>query len=468
MILLYLNINIDNSKRFSEKIPDLEDLSPLTKNLTQKGIVNNNNQNKAYDKKDAEAKDNYDSNQLNTDSNNELDKLIQKRSNQGDEKLGLMNNHLFKGSINNRERQYDKNDTDDQRGSNATDTPLFNIKPEDTGMNALNLDKDDKQINEETITGTSSFNQLIHKNTFDGRYHVQGGNSNNEAYSIKHPKIGANFAETISSHPEAMKNFVDQFVQHLQTHPNNDFLGTQVLGGNNNNSLRLKPEDVDKAKKIEDLKDKIETLEKDKVQMSKKFQDKEKMYMERISKLESILQASDKWDIFSLEKQNKEYEVKVLNLSRQVLYLQEEVNKEKQKNNSFIGELMILKQQLVDEISEIKNFKMNTFKKNIGNHLLDNIVEKNNHDISLSSNNNNINHQFKKELNEHNKIYQDHEDMLNNNFNSAAVLNTHIISKNRISTKPRPNKSTGKLNKFVYIFINFNRRNNDNQSWKVQ
>lgn len=355
-----------------------------------------------------------------------------------------MNNNIFKGSIGSRDKQYDKNDTDDQRGSNATDTPLFNIKPEDTGMNALLLDKDDRQMNDEMVTGTSSFNnQLIHKNTFDGRYHVQGGN--NDPYTIKHPTIGPHFAETISSHPEAMKKFVDQFMQHLQTHPNNEVFGTQGLGGTFNNSLKLKPEDVDKAKKIEELKDKVEMLEKDKLQISKKFQDKEKMYMERISKLESILQASDKWDIFSLEKQNKEYEVKVLNLSRQVLYLQEEVNREKQKNNSFIGELMILKQQLVDEISEIKNFKMNTFKKNFGNQLIENIMEKSNNDISMvsNSNNNNVNITLKKEINEKNNLYHDDDEMLNNNFNSAAVLNTHIISKNRISHKPRPNKSTG-------------------------
>ena len=148
---------------------------------------------------------------------------------------------------------------------------------------------------------------------------------------------------------------------------------TQVIEDNTHNlgsSLKMKSDDALKHKQIEDLKEKVEILEKEKISLINNFQSKENNYIERIKKLENIIHASDKWDMFSLEKQNKEYEIKLINLSRQVIYLQDEISKEKEKNNSFIGELMMLKQQLVEEIAEIKNFKVNTFKKGFGEKLI--------------------------------------------------------------------------------------------------
>lgn len=435
-----------------------------------KNSSNNKNLNKQLsDRKESEFKEGFDQSNKEKEQN-ELDKLTQNKSQ--DDKLGSINNNLFRGSLlgsDNVKESIFKEENDPKNDNNPTNTPLFNLKSENSNNQDL-LNNDDFT----SVRNNNSEPMFSKANLDNNKNYVKSGNNKNEdqtnnSASIKPPSLplNFNFAESMATNPEGMKKFVEQFVHHLQTAPNSENILAGTFNSNNNlggttNTLRMKTEEIDKVKKIEELKEKVESLEKEKIIMIKRFYEKEKVYIDRITKLENILHASDKWDLFSLEKQNKEYEIKVHNLSKQVLYLQEEINKEKYKNNSFIGELMILKQQLVDEISEIKNFKLNTFKKNFGEKFLggllleeknrtyavdENILNAKNNFINTNNNNNkgltpepNSNKDLIAESEKHGTIIKPKE-ALTHNFHSAAILsqgNSKKIFKGKVT------KSVGK------------------------
>lgn len=436
----------------------------MTKNNAQKtgnpiNNITNSNKPTLAEKKELDTKENLDTlSNKEQKTNSELDKLIQKKQTMNLERssgLTTVNDRLFKGigGSENNAKEFNSESTKNVNEDNqliSSDTPLFNVKPEsNNNLGSLKLEKEEKVQGEIISKEIIKPKEMYAKSPMENRQTFQGGV--NESVSIKVPKLpdNLNFADTIASNPDGMKKFVDQFVQHLTTHPNNDIFGN-TLG----NSLKVKPEEVDKVKRIEEYKDRMENLEREKILLMKKFQEKEKVYIDKINKLESLLHASDKWDIFSLEKQNKEYEIKIINLTKQILYLQEKLNTEKKKNNSFIGELMILKQQLVEEISEIKTFKLNTFKKNFGEKFLDNIINEKgfNSNNALNEAQDGINKVYKKE--------HDDEKALNNEgltsshgFNSATYLNQGGNPSKRVISKPRPNKSVGKNILYIIILI---------------
>jgi hypothetical protein len=147
--------------------------------------------------------------------------------------------------------------------------------------------------------------------------------------------------------------------------------------------------------------------------------------------------------------------MKISQLTRQVIALQDELKKEKNKNNSFIGELMVLKQQLVDEVTEIKNFKISAFKKTFGNKILEGMnVNKSIENINEPSNNS-LNYdpynEGKNELRD-NKIVSSRQlsgdfdiknTLGNNRVNSASVINDN--SKKIISKPPKILRSSDNI-----------------------
>lgn len=159
---------------------------------------------------------------------------------------------------------------------------------------------------------------------------------------------------------DGMKQFVDQFMKVMSSQQSELGNSGKNLGFS---SLKIKNDDTDKLKAIEELKEKLESSEKEKTNIIKKYQEKERLLLERVNKLESLLQASDKWDIVSLERQNKDYETKIINLSRQISSLQIQLNEEKMKQNNSAGEIMILKQKMIDEICKYKEFNNSMVKK---------------------------------------------------------------------------------------------------------
>ena len=68
-------------------------------------------------------------------------------------------------------------------------------------------------------------------------------------------------------------------------------------------------------KLIEELREKTEGFEKENYYLKKNFEDKEKIYSEKIKFLENQLQFSSKSDIILLQKQNREYEEHVNDLN---------------------------------------------------------------------------------------------------------------------------------------------------------
>ena len=365
-------------------------------------------------------------------------------------------------------------------------TPLFNISKEDNEMDSFELNKGEEMFEDTNQKGKNSnnykqalnfnssnnksnndisSNQKINKSETTSFLTKQSGNVGNN--NINNNKINTNNAYSLNT----TSNFPDNYNDNNNDMKNSDNLKSIVenvlkqLNNENKNldrdtgfglgtSLRIK-NNPELERKYEELKEKYNQSEKEKNAYIKKFAADEKRYLDRINKLENIISASDKWDIYALEKQNNEYEMKISQLTRQVIALQDELKKEKNKNNSFIGELMVLKQQLVDEVTEIKNFKISAFKKTFGNKILEGMnVNKSIENINEPSNNS-LNYdpynEGKNELRD-NKIVSSRQlsgdfniknTLGNNRVNSASVINDN--SKKIISKPPEILRSSDNI-----------------------
>lgn len=365
-------------------------------------------------------------------------------------------------------------------------TPLFNISKEDNEMDSFELNKGEEMFEDTNQKGKNSnndkqtlnfnnsnnksnndisSNQKINKPEVTSFLSKQSGNVGNN--NTNNNKVNTNNAYSLNT----TSNFPDNYNDNNNDMKNSDNLKSIVenvlkqLNNENKNldrdtgfglgtSLRIK-NNPELERKYEELKEKYNQSEKEKNAYIKKFAADEKRYLDRINKLENIISASDKWDIYALEKQNNEYEMKISQLTRQVIVLQDELKKEKNKNNSFIGELMVLKQQLVDEVTEIKNFKISAFKKTFGNKILEGMnVNKSMENINEPSNNS-LNYdpynEGKNELRD-NKIVSSRQlsgdfdiknTLGNNRVNSASVINDN--SKKIISKPPKILRSSDNI-----------------------
>jgi hypothetical protein len=114
---------------------------------------------------------------------------------------------------------------------------------------------------------------------------------------------------------------------------------------------------MDKMKMIEELRDKIDTIDKENFFLRKSFEDKEKFYLEKIKFLETQLQNSSKNDIILLQKQNKEYEDQVIVLNKRITMMNKSHDVEKEKFNSVVAEVMVLKNKLAEDINNIEQLR---------------------------------------------------------------------------------------------------------------
>ena len=107
--------------------------------------------------------------------------------------------------------------------------------------------------------------------------------------------------------------------------------------------------------------------------MKKSLEEREQFLKEKIKSLESQLLSTDKYDIVILQNQNKTYENQMIKLNNQIKNLSEKHDKERNHFNNLVGELLLLKDQLIHEINSIDLVKIelmkhkNPNKKEIGN-----------------------------------------------------------------------------------------------------
>ena len=107
-------------------------------------------------------------------------------------------------------------------------------------------------------------------------------------------------------------------------------------------------------KLIEELREKTEGFEKENYYLKKNFEDKEKIYSEKIKFLENQLQFSSKSDIILLQKQNREYEEHVNDLNKRIQLMNKNNEIEKEKFNSVVTEIMTLKSKLAEDIQAVE------------------------------------------------------------------------------------------------------------------
>lgn len=142
-------------------------------------------------------------------------------------------------------------------------------------------------------------------------------------------------------------------------------INVENTGGNGNKdsstagkmNIQLNTDYIEKNKKLNDLKEKVEAYENENKNILKQYQEKENQYLEKIKVLEKQLLISDKVDIVMIQKQNKEYEMQIANLNKTVISLESKHLEENNKFKSMIGEIMILKDQLNEELSALDSLK---------------------------------------------------------------------------------------------------------------
>ena len=284
-----------------------------------------------------------------------------------------------------------------------------------------------------------------------------------------------NFYNTITNtlnNPEYMKSFIDYFVKAVSNAKDNNFQNNTINYNDNNNNklnndtikLKKTDDDIAKLKLIEELKDKLALSEQENISNLRKYQDKEKQLLEKIIKLENIIKASDKWDIISLEKQNVDLHNRIIDLTRQYNDISSELDDEKNKFNSLAGELMILKQQLVEEISEIKEFKIKNFNKYSINALSNNeecvVIKPDLQHLKKSHKlyKNNINIKDNNYFNNTTEDYKNNKGTSYNNYNSNTnycKIDNETDTYNKYNSKQFNNK-TNNNNNNNNIFMNTN------------
>jgi len=129
-----------------------------------------------------------------------------------------------------------------------------------------------------------------------------------------------------------------------------------------NQQTQKKTEEFDKNKIIEELKDKLEVDEKENTSIKRSQDEKEKKYKEKIKALETQLLSTDKYDIVILQNQNKGYENQINNLNNQVKNLAEKHETERNRFNNLVGELLLVKDQLIHEINSLDLIKIELMK----------------------------------------------------------------------------------------------------------
>ena len=108
---------------------------------------------------------------------------------------------------------------------------------------------------------------------------------------------------------------------------------------------------------IEELRDKIDSIGKENYFLKKHFEEREKIYQEKIKIIENQLQFSNKSDIILLQRQNKEFEDQVNALNKRIQMMNKSHDIEKEKFNSVVAEIMNLKSKLAFDINAVETLR---------------------------------------------------------------------------------------------------------------
>jgi hypothetical protein len=119
----------------------------------------------------------------------------------------------------------------------------------------------------------------------------------------------------------------------------------------------IKKEDSEKAKLLEELTDKLNTLEKEKLIFTKHFATKEKKYLNKVKFLEKQIADSENLNMELLQKQNKEYENQITELKKMIERLNKKSGDDKSKFNDFAAQVIQLKEKLSKELKEVEKIK---------------------------------------------------------------------------------------------------------------
>lgn len=112
----------------------------------------------------------------------------------------------------------------------------------------------------------------------------------------------------------------------------------------------IKNTDTDRDQLIVELQKQLENSTRQRDELITECNDKDSSYREQITRLEQLIMSSDKNDVIELQQQNREYRRRILSLEKTLLLLETSFKEEKKRSNTLIADLMIVKQQLIDEI----------------------------------------------------------------------------------------------------------------------
>jgi hypothetical protein len=147
---------------------------------------------------------------------------------------------------------------------------------------------------------------------------------------------------------------------------------------NMNTNANLKNEELFKAKMIEELSEKLDFLEREKISINKQFKAKEKSYLDKIKSLDNQTEISQKFDLEFLQKQNKELENQITHLKQIIKSMEDKHNEDKKKFNNLVAEVMLLKEKLILEINDMEQIKREVMTHSIDAHD-DNEIKGKNH-----------------------------------------------------------------------------------------
>jgi hypothetical protein len=126
---------------------------------------------------------------------------------------------------------------------------------------------------------------------------------------------------------------------------------------NNQVQLIVNNEYIETDKMIQEKQERIILMEKENEYFYNSCRDKENEYIERIKVIERKLKSCDRDDVLFLLKQNNDYESQISNLSKTLQIISDKHSEEIHSYDGMMGDIMMLKDQLVKEISLVQALK---------------------------------------------------------------------------------------------------------------
>lgn len=309
---------------------------------------------------DFQKENNYQVGNLNNSQFNQLNSLnhnnLQTNSNFSNKNI------VLKGNL---------NDNQNQASLNLMNSSFFHIQKEKENITIGNRDLDGRELTKNQKENT----------TFEGNHQQQinnqvSNNTQDEEEGNKNMKTSLLFLTS------SIKNMINNKKSILNISSNHE---------------QSQKEGVE-----EELKIKINQLEKVIESLKREANEKNQEYMKEIERYQSILTSSNKWEVVSLNTQIKELEARNKELKRMNNKLILELNNERKESNMFKLDTKQMCINLNEELNEIKEIKQRLMEGNtcrcreIGQSQIRK-SENSNNNMSIRKSNlrNNDNHEFK-------------------------------------------------------------------------